>query len=110
MRLMKWTVVALLTATPVAAGAQQPSPSDRALIMSMQMQRLGVEAQELAGALRESQKRIGELVKLCGGPCLPPPPASDAGPTPKDLPPPSAAPSHPRPPPPDAPQNQPEGG
>ena len=103
---LKWVAAALLAvALPVAAGAQQPSPSDRALIMSMQMQRLGVEAQELASALRESQKRITELVKLCGGPCLPPAPGPDAGPIPKDLPPPDAKPVHPRPPPPDAPQN-----
>jgi hypothetical protein len=55
-----------------AAMAQQPAdPVQAAIVLSLDLQKKAVAAQDLAGALVAARNRIAELEKLCGEPCKP---------------------------------------
>jgi hypothetical protein len=60
----------LLLAAPAAA--QQPAdPVQAAIVLSLDLQKKAVAAQDLAAALATAQRRIAELEKLCGEACKP---------------------------------------
>ena len=67
---MRWAPVFLLLTVPAAA--QQPDPVQAGIVLSLDLQRKAVAAQDLAAALAAAKNRIAELEKLCGEPCKPP--------------------------------------
>jgi hypothetical protein len=70
MQLSRW--VGLLALLPVAAAAQQqPDPVQAGIVLSLDLQRKAVQAQDLTQALVAAKNRVVELEKLCGEPCKP---------------------------------------
>jgi hypothetical protein len=66
---MRWAPVFLLLTVP--AVAQPADPVQAAIVLSLDLQKRAVAAQDLAAALAAAKNRIAELEKLCGEPCKP---------------------------------------
>ena len=67
---MRFLAVALaLLAVP--ALAQQPDPVNAAVMLSLDLQKKAVAAQDLAAALAQARDRIAQLERLCGEACKP---------------------------------------
>jgi hypothetical protein len=56
---------------PAALFAQQPDPVQAGIVLSLDLQRKAVQAQDLTSALAAAKARIAELERLCGEPCKP---------------------------------------
>jgi len=59
----------LIALLPLTAAAQQPDQVQAGLMLSLDLQRKAVQAQDLTTALAAAKSRIAELEKLCGDPC-----------------------------------------
>lgn len=71
---MRRLLLAVLLVLPVPALAQQQiPPADRAIALAMQLQQLGVAAQQMGSdmqmQLRAALNRVAELEAKCGEPC-----------------------------------------
>jgi len=62
-----WAVLLL----PLLAAAQPTDPVQAGIILSLDLQKRAVQAQDLAATLAAAKNRIAELEKLCGEPCKP---------------------------------------
>jgi hypothetical protein len=68
----RWLVLPVAALLAGAAQAQQPlDAAQAALVLSLDLQKKAVAAQDLAGALAAAKNRIVELEKLCGEACKP---------------------------------------
>jgi hypothetical protein len=63
--------VILLFLLSWAAAAQQTDPVQAGLMLSLDLQKKAVAAQDLTQALAAAKNRIAELEQLCGDPCKP---------------------------------------
>jgi hypothetical protein len=70
-QLTRACVVGALALLPLGAVAQQQDPVQAGIVLSLDLQKKAVQAQDLAAALAAAKNRIAELEKLCGEPCKP---------------------------------------
>jgi len=72
MQLIRLVIIGVVSLLPLAALAQQqPDTVQAGIILSLDLQRKAVAAQDLTQALVAAKNRIIELEKLCGEPCKP---------------------------------------
>jgi hypothetical protein len=70
MQLIGLAILCIVGLLPLAAVAQQqPDPVQAGLMLSLDLQKKAVAAQDLTQALAAAKNRIAELEKLCGEPC-----------------------------------------
>jgi hypothetical protein len=71
MRFMVFLIGILLSNAALAQ--QQSDPVNAAIVLSLDLQKRAVAAQDLAAAFMQQRERIAQLEKICGDPCKIPP-------------------------------------